>query len=107
MAFDILVVDDEKDIRELIGGILSDEDYNCRVAADGVQALEEIRKRQPNLVILDVWLGDGERDGLKILEIIKRDHPYVPTVMISGHSTIETAVSAIKKRSIRFYRKTL
>jgi two-component system nitrogen regulation response regulator NtrX len=68
MAFDILVVDDEKDIRELIGGILSDEDHNCRVAADGVQALEEIRKRQPNLVILDVWLGDGERDGLKILE---------------------------------------
>ena len=96
MAFDILVVDDERDIRELISGILSDEGYNCRSAADGVQALEEIKKRQPNIVVLDVWLGDGERDGLKILEIIKRDHPYVPTIMISGHSTIETAVTAIK-----------
>ena len=73
MAFDILVVDDEKDIRELISGILDDEGYNCRVASDGVQALEEIKKRQPNLVILDVWLGDGERDGLKILEIIRAE----------------------------------
>lgn len=105
MAFDILVVDDERDIRELISGILSDEGYSCRVASDGVQALEEIKKRQPNLVILDVWLGDGERDGLKILEIIKRDHPYVPTVMISGHSTIETAVSAIKKGAYDFIEK--
>lgn len=105
MAFDILVVDDEKDIRELISGILTDEGYNCRVAADGVQALEEIKKRQPNLVILDVWLGDGERDGLKILEIIKRDHPYVPTVMVSGHSTIETAVAAIKKGAYDFIEK--
>lgn len=105
MAFDILVVDDEKDIRELISGILTDEGYNCRVAADGVQALEEIKKRQPNIVILDVWLGDGERDGLKILEIIKRDHPYVPTIMISGHSTIETAVTAIKKGAYDFIEK--
>jgi two-component system, NtrC family, nitrogen regulation response regulator NtrX len=105
MAFDILVVDDEKDIRELISGILSDEGYNCRVAVDGVQALAEMKKRQPNLVILDVWLGDGERDGLKILEIIKRDHPYVPTVMISGHSTIETAVAAIKKGAYDFIEK--
>ena len=105
MAFDILVVDDEKDIRELISGILDDEGYNCRVASDGVQALEEIKKRQPNLVILDVWLGDGERDGLKILEIIRRDHPYVQTVMISGHSTIETAVAAIKKGAYDFIEK--
>lgn len=105
MAFDTLIVDDEKDIRELICGILSDEGYNCRAAADGVQALEEIKKRQPNLVVLDVWLGDGERDGLKILEIIKRDHPYVPVIMVSGHSTIETAVLAIKKGAYDFIEK--
>lgn len=105
MAFDILVVDDEKDIRELIAGILEDEGYSCRLASDGVQALEEMRKRQPNLVILDVWLGDGERDGIKILETIKRDHPYVPAVMISGHSTIETAVTAIKKGAYDFIEK--
>jgi two-component system nitrogen regulation response regulator NtrX len=105
MAFDILIVDDEKDIRELICGILNDEGYNCRIAADGVQALEEIKKRQPNLVVLDVWLGDGERDGLKILEIIKRDHPYVPVIMVSGHSTIETAVAAIKKGAYDFIEK--
>lgn len=105
MAFDILVVDDEKDIRELVSGILEDEGYKCRLAKDGVQALEEIRKRQPNLVILDVWLGDGERDGIKILETIKRDHPYVPTIMISGHSTIETAVTAIKKGAYDFIEK--
>jgi two-component system nitrogen regulation response regulator NtrX len=105
MAFDILVVDDEKDIRELIAGILEDEGYSCRLASDGVQALEEMRKRQPNLIILDVWLGDGERDGIKILETIKRDHPYVPAVMISGHSTIETAVAAIKKGAYDFIEK--
>lgn len=105
MAFDILVVDDEKDIRELVAGILEDEGYSCRLASDGVHALEEMRKRQPNLVILDVWLGDGERDGIKILETIKRDHPYVPTVMISGHSTIETAVAAIKKGAYDFIEK--
>lgn len=105
MAFDILVVDDERDIRDLISGILSDEGYNCRIAADGVQALDEIKKRQPNLVILDVWLGDGERDGLKILETIKRDHPYVPVIMVSGHSTIETAVAAIKKGAYDFIEK--
>lgn len=105
MAFDILIVDDEKDIRELVSGILTDEGYQCRLANDGVHALEEIRKRQPNLVILDVWLGDGERDGIKILDTIKRDHPYVPAIMISGHSTIETAVTAIKKGAYDFLEK--
>lgn len=105
MVHDILIVDDEADIRELVSGILSDEGYATRVAADGPSALSAIKFRQPNLVILDVWLGDGERDGLKILEIIKRDHPYVPVIMISGHGTIETAVTAIKKGAYDFIEK--
>ncbi len=105
MAHDILVVDDEKDIRELISGILSDEGYETREAADGVAALEQIQTRQPHVVILDVWLGDSERDGLKILSQIKRDHPYVPVIMISGHATIETAVSAIKQGAYDFIEK--
>jgi len=105
MAHDILVVDDEQDIRELISGILSDEGYETREAADGVKALEQIQTRQPHVVILDVWLGDSERDGLKILSQIKRDHPYVPVIMISGHATIETAVSAIKQGAYDFIEK--
>ena len=105
MAQDILVVDDETDIRNLISGILSDEGYTARAASDGLAALDMIKARQPNLVILDVWLGDSERDGLKILDIIKRDHPYVPVVMISGHGTIETAVAAIKKGAYDFIEK--
>ncbi len=105
MSYDILVVDDEADIRELVSGILEDEGYTTRTAADGVSAIEAVKNRQPSLVILDVWLGDGERDGIKILELIKRDHPYVPVIMISGHSTIETAVSAIKKGAYDFIEK--
>ena len=105
MSHDILIVDDENDIRELVSGILEDEGYQTRTAADGISALECVKMRQPSLVILDVWLGDGERDGLKILETIKRDHPYVPVIMISGHSTIETAVSAIKKGAYDFIEK--
>lgn len=105
MAQDILVVDDESDIRDLVSGILQDEGYTTRVAADGTTALATIKRRQPGLVILDVWLGDSERDGLKILEIIKRDHPFVPVLMISGHGTIETAVTAIKKGAYDFIEK--
>ena len=105
MTQDILIVDDEADIRNLVAGILSDEGYGTRVAADGTAALSSIKFRQPNLVILDVWLGDGERDGIKILEIIKRDHPHVPVIMISGHSTIETAVAAIKRGAYDFIEK--
>lgn len=105
MAQDILIVDDEADIREQIAGILQDEGYFPRSAENGFAALEMIKARQPSLVILDVWLGDGERDGLKILDIIKRDHPYVPVVMISGHSTIETAVLAIKQGAQDFIEK--
>lgn len=102
MAQDILIVDDEADIRDQVAGILSDEGYITRQAVDGASALNAVKFRQPSLVILDVWLGDNERDGIKILEIIKRDHPYVPVVMISGHSTIETAVAAIKQGAYDF-----
>lgn len=105
MAHDILIIDDEADIRSLVSGILEDEGYVTRTAADGLSGLEAIKARQPSLVILDVWLGDSERDGLKILDIIKRDHPYVPVIMISGHGTIETAVTAIKNGAYDFIEK--
>lgn len=105
MAQDILIVDDELDIRELVSGILEDEGYTTRTAQDGYAALSSMKKRQPSLVILDVWLGDSDRDGLKILDTIKRDHPFVPVVMISGHGTIETAVTAIKKGAYDFIEK--
>ncbi|CAO5680256.1 MAG: Regulatory protein AtoC [Holosporales bacterium] len=105
MGYDILVVDDEKDIRELICGILEDEGYETRSAESGYLAIEQIRLRQPSLVILDVWLGDSEHDGLKILEEIKRDLPFVPVIMISGHATISTAVSSIKKGAYDFLEK--
>lgn len=105
MRQDILIVDDETDIRDLVAGILSDEGYGTRVAQDGTSALASIKFRQPTLVILDVWLGDGERDGIKILEIIKRDHPQVPVIMMSGHGTIETAVAAIKRGAYDFIEK--
>lgn len=105
MTQDILIVDDEADIRELVSGVLSDEGYGTRLAQDGTEALSAIKFRQPNLVILDVWLGDGERDGIRILEMIKRDHPHVPVIMMSGHGTIETAVSAIKRGAYDFIEK--
>jgi two-component system nitrogen regulation response regulator NtrX len=105
MAHDILIIDDEADIRSLVSGVLEDEGYVTRTAADGTSGLEAIKARQPSLVILDVWLGDSDRDGLKILEIIKRDHPYVPVIMISGHGTIETAVIAIKNGAYDFIEK--
>jgi two-component system, NtrC family, nitrogen regulation response regulator NtrX len=105
MAHDILIIDDEADIRNLVSGILEDEGYVTRTAVDGFSGLEAIKARQPSLVILDVWLGDSDRDGIKILEIIKRDHPYVPVIMISGHGTIETAVTAIKNGAYDFIEK--
>lgn len=105
MAQDILIIDDEADIRNLVSGVLEDEGYVTRTAADGASGLEAIKARQPSLVVLDVWLGDSDRDGLKILETIKRDHPYVPVIMISGHGTIETAVTAIKNGAYDFIEK--
>lgn len=105
MSQDILIVDDEPDIRNLMSGILTDEGFTCRVASTGENVLEEISSRQPNLLILDVWLGDPKYDGLKILELIKKTNPDLPIVMISGHGTVETAVNAIKLGAYDFIEK--
>lgn len=105
MAYDILVVDDENDIRMLISEILRDEGYETREAADSESALTVIQERRPNLVVLDIWLQGSRLDGLELLELIKREHPALPVVMISGHGTVETAVSAIKMGAYDFIEK--
>ena len=105
MAHDILIVDDEADIRALIAGILEDEGYSTREAGNSDAALEAIRARRPSLVIQDIWLQGSKLDGLGILAEVKRDHPDVPVVMISGHGNIETAVEAIKVGAYDFIEK--
>src|SRR5258705_12401554 len=95
MADDILIVDDEADIRMLIGGVLKDEGYATRDAADTAQALAEIQARQPTLVILDIWLQGSGLEGIDILKQLRAEMPSVPLVMFSGHGTSETAVEAI------------
>src|SRR5213080_4204238 len=105
MASDILIVDDEADIRDLVAGILEDEGFNTRTARDSDSALAEISNRRPHLVFLDVWLQGSKLDGLQLLEQIKKDHADVPVVMISGHGNIETAVSAIKRGAYDFIEK--
>jgi two-component system nitrogen regulation response regulator NtrX len=105
IAPEVLVVDDEQDIRELISGILSDEGYETRVAADSDNALASLRQRRPQLLILDIWLQGSRLDGIQILEQVKRDYPELPVLMISGHGTIETAVSSIKKGAYDFIEK--
>jgi len=105
MASDILIVDDEADIRELVAGILDDEGFTTRTARDSDSALAEIANRRPNLVFLDIWLQGSKLDGLQLLEQIKRDHADLPVVMISGHGNIETAVAAIKRGAYDFIEK--
>ncbi|MGN6514936.1 MAG: response regulator, partial [Rhizomicrobium sp.] len=105
MAPEVLVVDDEEDIRDLIAGILRDEGYEARVAADSDSAFAAFRQRRPNLVILDIWLQGSKLDGIQILEQLKREHADLPVVMISGHGTIETAVASIKKGAYDFIEK--
>src|SRR5687768_3698272 len=97
MAADILVVDDEADIRELVAGILSDEGHAVRTAASSETALAAIKARKPSLLILDIWMQGGGMDGLELLDLVKTLDPDLPVLMISGHGTIETAVSAIKR----------
>ena len=96
MAEDILIVDDEDDIRLLISGVLGDEGYETRDASNAEQAIEQIAARRPSLVVLDIWLEDSSLDGMELLHLIRREHPNVPVVMISGHGSVETAVQAIK-----------
>ena len=105
MASDILIVDDEADIRELVAGILTDEGHGTRTAADADAALAEIAKRRPSLVFLDIWLQGSRIDGLALLDAIKREHADLPVVMISGHGNIETAVSAIKRGAYDYIEK--
>ena len=105
MSADILIVDDEADIRELIGGILEDEGYAPRLAHDSTSALREIESRLPALVILDIWLQGSKLDGLEVLELIKGAHPDLPVVIISGHGNIETAVAAIRKGAYDYIEK--
>ena len=105
MAHDILIVDDEADIRSAVTGILEDEGYECRTAGGSDQALEAIRARRPSLVLLDIWLQNSAMDGLEILQLLRREHSDLPVVMISGHGTIESAVWAIKEGAYDFIEK--
>ena len=105
MAAEILIVDDEADIRNLISGILMDEGYQTRAAGDADAALEAIRARRPSLILLDIWLEGSRMDGMEILERVKKDHPDLPVIMISGHGTVEMAVSALKIGAYDFIEK--
>jgi two-component system nitrogen regulation response regulator NtrX len=105
MPSDILIVDDEADIRELVAGILQDEGHGARTARDSDDALAAIVARRPNLVFLDIWLQGSRLDGLQLLDALKAEHPELPIVMISGHGNIETAVSAIKRGAYDFIEK--
>lgn len=105
MSTDILIVDDEEDIRNLIKGILEDEGYSVRTAHNSEKAYAAISEHPPRLVILDIWLQGSEHDGLQILESVREKHPFMPVLMISGHGTIETAVNAIKQGAYDFIEK--
>ncbi len=97
MKPDVLIVEDEQDIRMMIAGILEDEGYTVRQSATSEQALDAIRARMPALLVLDVWLEGSSMDGIELLDFVKKDHPTLPVIVISGHGTVETAVSAIRK----------
>src|SRR5678815_4860236 len=105
MAFDVLIVDDEAEIRTLIGDILTDEGYECRLAKDSDTALKAIEERRPSLVILDIWLQGSRLDGLQLLDRIKKAHPDLSVIIISGHGNIETAVAAIKRGAYDYIEK--
>src|SRR3569623_3425413 len=102
MALDILIVDDEQDIRDLVSGVLEDEGYSTRTAANSTEALQALVDRRPSLVLLDVWLQGSKLDGLQLLEEIKRRAPSLPVLMISGHGNLDTAVSAIRQGAVAF-----
>ncbi|PJE29309.1 Nitrogen regulation protein NR(I) [Pseudooceanicola marinus] len=102
---DILIVDDERDIRELISDILQDEGYATRMAANSDECMGEVTEEAPALMILDIWLKDSQMDGIDILKTVKRDYPDVPIIIISGHGNIELAVAAIKQGAYDFIEK--
>ena len=105
MKKNIIIVDDEKDIRELISGILSDEGYETRLAKDIDSLKVELIKRVPSLVLLDVWLDQSNADGIDILKVLKKSYPYIPVIMISGHGTIDMAINALKIGAFDFIEK--
>ncbi len=105
MALDVLIVDDEEDIRDLVAGVLEDEGYETRTAGHSDAAMEALAARRPSLVLLDVWLQGSRLDGLELLEEIKRRDPSIPVLMISGHGNIDTAVAAIRKGAVDFIEK--
>ncbi len=105
MALDVLVVDDEADIRDLVAGVLEDEGYAVRTASDSDSALSAIEDRRPSLVLLDVWLQGSRLDGLQILEQVKQRDPTLPVIMISGHGNLDTAVAAIREGAVDFIEK--
>ena len=105
MATDILIVDDEADIRDGVSGILSDEGHGTRTARNADEALEAIAARRPHLLFLDIWMQGSRLDGLQLLDVVKERHPTLPVVMISGHGNIETAVAAIRKGAYDFIEK--
>ncbi|MCE2926583.1 MAG: sigma-54 dependent transcriptional regulator [Rickettsiales bacterium] len=105
MSIDILVVDDESDIRDLVSDILKDAKYSTRTAANSDSAFNAIAERVPSLLILDIWLQGSELDGLGVLEMVRKRYPHLPVVMISGHGNIETAVTAIKMGAYDFIEK--
>jgi len=105
MALEVLVVDDEADIRELVSGVLEDEGYAVRTAADSNQTLDAFEERRPSMVLLDVWLQGSRLDGLQLLQEIKRRDPTVPVLMISGHGNLDTAVAAVREGAIDFIEK--
>jgi two-component system nitrogen regulation response regulator NtrX len=105
MALDILIVDDERDIRDLVAGVLEDEGYTARTAADSDSALAAISERRPSLVLLDVWLRGSRLDGLDLLDVIKARDPSLPVLVISGHGNLDTAVAAIRRGAVDFIEK--
>jgi len=105
MALDILIVDDEADIRELVAGVLEDEGFATRTAANSDDALEALDARRPSLVLLDIWLQGSRMDGLELLDEIKQRDATIPVLIISGHGNIDTAVAAIRKGAADFIEK--
>lgn len=105
MAYEILIVDDEADIRVMVAELLEDEGYHTRTAKNSDEAFAELAARRPDLMLLDIWLDRSALDGMQILEAVNAEHPGVPVVMFSGHGTIETAVSAIRKGAYDFIEK--
>ncbi|MDB5685309.1 MAG: two component sigma-54 specific Fis family transcriptional regulator [Sphingomonas bacterium] len=105
MALEVLIVDDEQDIRELVAGVLEDEGYQARVAGDSDTALAALAERRPSLVLLDVWLQGSRLDGLDLLDEIKQRDPSLPVLVISGHGNIDTAVAAVRRGAADFIEK--